>query len=141
MAEFAMRTMFGRRAALRLIVAGCGALPFVAAPALAAAAPGARLEQRLAAIIPPAAAARIAARLRDASGGTAGVDREFQDELGWLRRQADTCPARQRLATEIRRRVRDDFAVGRVLSLDGWILSRTELALCHAVSRPGRAPS
>ena len=140
MAEFAMRTMFGRRAALRLIVAGCGALPFVAAPALATV-PGAGLEQRLAAIIPPLAAARIAARLRDASGGTAGVDREFRDELGWLRRQAGTCPARRRLATEIRRRVRDDFAVGRVLSLDGWILSRTELALCHAVSRPGRAPS
>lgn len=140
MAKFAMRTIFDRRGALRLIVAGCGSLPFVAVPALAVA-PSACLGERLASIIPPSAAAGIAARLRDDNGGTAGVDREFQDELGWLRRQAEACPTRQRLAAEIRRGVHDDFAAGRVLRVDGWILSRTELALCHAVSQPGISPS
>jgi hypothetical protein len=140
MAIFAMRMIFGRRAALRLIVAGCGALPFVAFPALAAA-PATPALQRLAAIIPPAAAARLAARLRDVNGGMGGVEREFRDELGWLHREAEACPARQRLAAEIRRRVRDDFAADRVLRFDGWILSRTELALCHAVSQPGHALS
>lgn len=139
MAEIATRTAFNRRAALRLILAGCG-VPLAAAPALALA-PDTCLGRHLAAIIPPSAAAGIAARLRDAHGGAAGVDREFRDELEWLRRQAGSLPARRHLAAEIRRRVRDDFAAERVLRLDGWILSRTELALCHAASRPGHALS
>ncbi len=140
MAEIATRRILNRRAALRLIVAGCGALPFAGAAAQAAA-PEARLGQSLFEIIPPSAAARIAARLRDAHGGLAGVDRDFQDELRWLRRQAGSLPARRHLAAEIRRRVRDDFAAERVLRLEGWILSRTELALCHAASPPGHALS
>jgi hypothetical protein len=38
------------------------------------------------------------------------------------------------------RRVRADFAAGRVVSLDGWVLSRTECRYCalHALAGAGR---
>lgn len=133
MADLSAHRLFDRRAALRLIAGGCSALPFAAAPALARS-PDVSALQSLAAIIPSTAAAKLAARLRELHGGAPGVEREFQDELQWLRRGARAYPARSRLAAEVRRRVRDDFAGGRVLRFDGWILSRTELALCHAAS-------
>src|SRR3546814_21014567 len=95
MAKFAMRTIFGRRTALRLFVAGCGSLSLAAFPALGAVAPDTPTLQRLAAIIPPTAAARLAARLRNINGGATGVERELQDALGRLRREAGACPAGQ----------------------------------------------
>lgn len=91
--------------------------------------------------MPSSAAARLAARLRDVSGGVPGVERAFAAELAWLRRGARSCPSNCTFAAEIRRRVRDDFAAERILRLDGWLLSRTELALCHAVSQPDSVPS
>ena len=33
-------------------------------------------------------------------------------------------------ATVLRQRIAEDFANGRTVEVDGWILSRTELALC-----------
>ena len=34
----------------------------------------------------------------------------------------------------VERRVADDFEAGRVVVVDGWVLSRTEAALCAAVA-------
>jgi hypothetical protein len=45
-------------------------------------------------------------------------------ELGERRRNASD------LLGALRRRIRDDFAVGEIVMLDGWLLARTEVQLC-----------
>jgi hypothetical protein len=48
---------------------------------------------------------------------------------------ADARAAARLARTEIAARVRDDFAAGRVVMLDGWMLSVTEARLCALTLR------
>jgi hypothetical protein len=47
-----------------------------------------------------------------------------------LRRDLDSMDAADDLTIGIRLRISDDFAAGRTIMLDGWVLSITECRLC-----------
>jgi hypothetical protein len=49
---------------------------------------------------------------------------------------ADACAVAGCPRPQIAARVRDDFAAGRVVMLDGWMLSVTEARLCALTLRP-----
>lgn len=130
----------GRRALLRLGAAGVVVLPFSPFAALAAAAPRratAGAGRRLALVLSSTGSAgTLASRLRCRLGATAAVERELAAELARLRSLAAAPLSAAELAARIRRGIETDFAAGRTMRLDGWVLSRTELALCHAVAAP-----
>ena len=69
---------------------------------------------------------RLARRLDTATGPDAGA--AFPDLIDTpssdLRRMTD-----EQLLREIKTTMRDDFRHGRVVSIDGWCISRTELAI------------
>ncbi len=130
-----------RRAFVGLVAAGAAApFPFLSA---AAATRPPNVEdnssRRLALCLTDArSATALAVRLRRACGGSAAVEREFAVERARLHALASGRITITALRRAIRGLVTDDFASSRVFLLDGWVLSRTELALCHAVAAPGR---
>ena len=123
------------------MLAAAAAAPFPFLSADAAARPSSAANdsaRRLALCLSDArSAAALAARLRRACGGSAAVGREFSVEQARLHKLASGRLAVAGLRLAIGEMIKDDFAAGRVFLLDGWVLSRTELALCHAVAGTG----
>jgi hypothetical protein len=128
-----------RRAFVGLVAAGAAVrFPFFSA-AVAARPPGATDDgaRRLALCLSDLrGATALAVRLRRACGGSAAVERQFAVERARLHRLASGRTTIAGLRLALRELVGDDFASGRVFLLDGWLLSRTELALCHVVAGP-----
>ena len=127
------RDSIGRREAVRLLAGGAGVallitdLPRAVAAILPPGTCGRDLIRTL--VGAPDCAAMLAARLEQCCGGPAGVEKAFATELAALRCHAASADSPRRLATDLQQAVRDDFAAARVFLLDGWLLSRTELAL------------
>jgi hypothetical protein len=85
-------------------------------------------------------------RARTSDSKTTGAARHVALGRAYLRRYPDEA-SQGRLAGLVpsdpvrrARRVRADFAAGRVVSLGGWVLSRTECRYCalHALAGSGR---
>lgn len=130
------RGSVGRRTALRLLAGAAGSLALLSSRGAAEA----RGPDPIQAIVRSSdGAARIAARLEICCGAPERVEEIFAAELAALRRQAAAAGTLRQLAANVRRLVSADFAAGRVFMLDGWMLARTEVALCYeAAARGGR---
>jgi hypothetical protein len=113
----------------RQVVLGAAAAGFGTARASAPAAAAARLRR----IVPDAASARTIARAwlgsDPGAADRAMLEARLLDALA-LDRGGLAALGEAALRARASLRVRADFAAGRTVSLDGWILARTEVLLC-----------
>ena len=88
----------------------------------------------------PASAARVGAAVLRSQPGELDAEALVQAIAGARRAQlqalARSDPAG--LARLLREQHRDDFAAGRVVAVEGWVLSRTEANLCALAALPNR---
>jgi hypothetical protein len=139
MAELSGHSALCRRALLQLLAVGCAAMPLWAVAAVPSNRAAVDARRRLVGIVAASrSATALAARLRRSFDTLAALEHAFAVELARLRDLAAAPISDTRLGIEIKRMIEADFAAGRALRLDGWVLSRTELALCHAAA--GAAP-
>lgn len=124
------RRLILRLAASTAIVAAAPAV--WARPARAAAGCGADLASRLAALIPHAdSAARIGERYLASAPAEADPSLLVSSILGQHGHEATADAVLRRVVGERRQR---DFIDGNTVSVDGWVLSRTEARLCALVA-------
>jgi hypothetical protein len=120
-----MSATFTRRRLLGLLAAaGIGAVGWRLADESGADSP----EGRLAAVLGDQDAARSVGRRYLATHPGEADEQALLRLLGPLG-DPDVL-AREQLTVRVRRAVRDDFAGGRVVLVDGWYLSETEARLC-----------
>lgn len=124
------RRLILRLAASTAIVAATPAA--WAGPARAGASCGADLASRLASLIPHAdSAARIGGRYLASAPAEADAGLLVSSILGGEEHEAVGDAVLRRVISDSRQR---DFVDGNTVSVDGWILSRTEARLCALVA-------